>query len=280
MPGFASVDQIINALSANGKGQYVQFQKLGQSGTGAAIANSLWTSTGLPEAGTHPTLGLAGAVVLTKTSTGALKGWINPTSPATLHVLGCSAIAIAGSGGELIVVDRIAHAQIANAQATGNFSPNIDATSRLAAGEGAQIYCEVSSALSAAANSRTFTYTNQDGTAGRVTPSWSSVASAGTTRTPYANFVYVPLAAGDFGVRSIQSTNLVSGSATGQFDVCLVKPIFRMPLAGVAVPVQRDYVIEFPQLPRIYDDACLQFIFLPISAATQMVAGEIVLAEN
>ena len=165
MAGFSSLDSVINSVSANNKMQKLQINKLAPSVTVANTPHTMWKATGSNGAGVDPTVGMAGAVVPTSATVGAML-YTNPTNPATMHLL--SGTLVCSAAGTIYLIDRIAHANITNAQATASFSPVIDATSRLSSGEGCQIFMEVTGALSAAANVRTFTYTNQAGKIGRA----------------------------------------------------------------------------------------------------------------
>lgn len=119
-----------------------------------------------------------------------------------------------------------------------------------------------------AVGSATFniSYTNQDGVAGRtpglLTANTTFFAGSLLTSAPSnANCFgpFIPLQPGDTGVRSIESVSMV-GSDVGLFALVLVKPIATLVLRGIDAPVERDYVVDFPSLPRIYDGAYLNFI--------------------
>lgn len=200
-----------------------------------------------------------------------------------MFALGATATGIpsVNDRGLLLLCDRIAHANINHNQGTASFSPVIDGTSRLAAGEGGMILMEVTTAFSAASNTRTFTYTNQAGTAGRTTGNIVTVASSLVGRVPYADFLWVPLQSGDTGCRSIESTTLVSGTATGAHSVCIVNPIG----AWIIIPngsfmSTRDFVLEVPSLPLIRDNACLFWLMVHTVATNIGIAGFVKIAEN
>jgi hypothetical protein len=279
MPGFASVDQVLNATTVELRGQVLSFSKRLQIATTLPFPFSMWGGIGNPSVGVNPSTGLGGAAVCTSATAGALK-FTNPSGGRTMHLLSWSLNTTQGNC-TLMLVDRLAHANINNNQGTGNFSPVIDGTSRLASGEGAQLFMEVTATLSAAANSRTFTYTNQDGDDGRVTPTITTSASAVFGRFPYADYLWVPLQAGDTGVRSIESTTLISGSATGVINVVLCRPI-SPPIMTIiqSALTDRDYVTEIPSLPLIRSDSCLQFVGVAVSTTAYVTNGEIRIAEN
>lgn len=277
MPGFSTVDAVVNAWSVNGTGQKLMFSKVMPSVSVANIPHTLWKATGLPAAGSDTSAGGGNARVLTDATTGAMI-YNNATSPATQHLMSFGATPVTASAtGTLVLVDRIADCNIGMTSGTTTFSPNIDATSRLASGEGAMLWLEVTTAFQASTNTLTFTYTNQAGTGSRTT-AISTTASVIVGRTVNNN-LWQPLAAGDNGVRSIQSV-AVTSSITGALNVCLVKPLAMIPMPTVGVYVERDFVVEIPNLVKLYDDSCLALIYIPTAAVTATMFGEVRVASN
>jgi len=112
-------------------------------------------------------------------------------------------------------------------------------------------------------------YTNSDGVAGRVSPNckMSTQSVNGTiitsaTATLGANGAFIPLQAGDKGIRSIQSVTM-NGVDIGLFTLVLVKPIAQLSIRGIDAPVEVDYLKDFSNLPEIKDDAYLNMICMP-----------------
>lgn len=137
-------------------------------------------------------------------------------------------------------------------------------------GAGVQIMA-VSTATRTGGQTFTVNYTNSSGVAGRVTPniletglavSGSLVSSSQTNTLGAASGPFLQLQAGDTGVRSIESVTM-NGADVGLFSLVLVKPLAQFSLRGIDAPVEVDYLKDFPVLPRIYDDAYLNFICLP-----------------
>jgi hypothetical protein len=115
----------------------------------------------------------------------------------------------------------------------------------------------------------TVNYTNQAGVSGRVTPvvtqnavsvNGSVVSSDRAVANAYGPFL--PLQAGDTGVRSIESVTML-GADVGLFTLVLVKPLAQMQIRGIDAPVEVDYFQHFGQAPAIADDAFLNFICCP-----------------
>jgi len=128
-----------------------------------------------------------------------------------------------------------------------------------------------------------FTYTNQDGVTGRIsktvvqnaaTTSGTIVTSASATSG--SSNPFIGLQDGDTGVRSIESITML-GVDVGVFTLVLVRPLATTQLRGVDAAVEKDYLIDSAGLPRIYDDAYLNFVVLPANAgiANALFMGDI-----
>jgi len=280
--GFASVDALINAISVNGKMQRLLFDKTLPSTTVANIPHTFWKATGQPAAGADPTVGAANGRVPTSTTTGALT-YTNATGPSTMAMITLGMTSKLASGnGTFILCDRLSDIQLTHVQATTALT-GVTGTSRLGAttapGDGGQIWTEVTSALSAASNTKTLTYTNQLGTTGRVTQSIITVASAVVGRSCNAK-LWQSLASGDTGVRAVSDQTHSAGSATGQLNYVLVRPLATIPVPVVGLYVERDFVVEMPNIPLIYDSSCLFLICVPAGAVVNTIFGELRICEN
>lgn len=277
MSAFTNHNQLI-AASGLGRIQRLKFDKVLPSTTVANVPHTVWTANGVPAPGS-----LGGPateyVDYDKNTIGALP-YTNPTGGRTMHLVGF-VVATTGTG-TIMLVDKITAVKLNhNHPTTLNFSPQPNATNRLRTGEGCMIFVEVTSALSAASNTRTFSYTNQSGTSGRTTQDMVTVASAIVGRVPYADSVWVGLQSGDTGVRSLQSVTLVTGTATGSYNISLVRSLCPpVPVGTGSVAGMREMVVEIPSLPQVFDDSCLSMIFIPMGAGTFSFHGEVILAEN
>ena len=87
---------------------------------------------------------------------------------------------------------------------------------------------------------------------------------------------FLPLAAGDIGVKQIDSYSITTGLTAGVGAMILHRPIATIPLAAVNLAGERDFLSGFPILPRIHDDACLG-MFIQVGGA--LVAGAAVAGE-
>ena len=127
-----------------------------------------------------------------------------------------------------------------------------------------------------------FTYTNSDGVAGRVSQTVTMNTSTvvgnviGSNRaTINASNPFIGLQLGDSGVRSIESVTML-GIDTGLFALVLVKPLVQTCFREITVPYEKDFLIPTSDLIRIYDDAFLGFLCLPLgSLAATVLRGDL-----
>lgn len=127
----------------------------------------------------------------------------------------------------------------------------------------------------------TVSYTNQDGVSGRVTPPviMSTQAVNGTVLHSQSSGAgrggpFLPLQAGDFGVRSVQSVTIGGTGDVGLFSLVMVKPLATLDIRGIDAPTEVDYLTDCgTSLPHILDDAYLNFVVLPVGtlAAAQIL---------
>jgi hypothetical protein len=148
---------------------------------------------------------------------------------------------------------------------------------RFVDGKGVQIMAVQAASQSGAGNPQfQVTYTNQDGeTATSPTVAcgvalYNGAIITSSPNTRYTAGPFIPLAAGDTGVRNIQSIQFLTPDV-GLITLVLVKPIAQTALRELTAPVERDYAIDFTSLPAIAPDAYLNFLCHPmatISGAT------------
>jgi hypothetical protein len=111
-------------------------------------------------------------------------------------------------------------------------------------------------------------YTNSVSTAARATPTVLPVGKtaganglilySGTGVGKYGPFI--PQAAGDAGINSIESIQNSTSYVTGEYTVVLCKPLLTLPMTTIGVAAERDLMNQVPSLPRIYDGACLNWL--------------------
>ena len=157
------------------------------------------------------------------------------------------------------------------------------ATMRLARygdGAGVQAFVTPSTALGAGTPNIRLTYTDSAGNAGNLTPTTLPVSKAsaaigiveysGTGAGKYGPFV--PLAAGDKGVRLVEQFNYSATHTSGVTNVVLARPLLSLPMTTIGVAAERDLLNQVPSLPRVYDGAHLAWLMYagaatPVSSA-------------
>jgi hypothetical protein len=157
-------------------------------------------------------------------------------------------------------------------------------TLRYPSGIGVRAMLVTTVATGATAHNVAYNYTNSAGTSGRTNPvTVACTASAivghmthtGTAANNYGPFL--PLASGDSGMQSVQTVTLSAASGAGTAALAFVRPIAIMPITTAGVAVERDFVNQFPSLPRIIDGACLTWIYFAggVTAANTNFYGSI-----
>ena len=140
-------------------------------------------------------------------------------------------------------------------------------TLRYTNGAGCRLFAVQTATNGATAQNIAISYTDQDGNTGNALPvtvgmTASTIAShishSGVAANNYGPFL--PLASGDSGVRNV-ATVTMSAANTGTFALCLARPLLTLPITTTGVAVERDLVNQLPSMPRIYDDACLTWLY-------------------
>lgn len=132
-------------------------------------------------------------------------------------------------------------------------------------GEGVQMFA-VSQGGRVSNQTFQVTYTNQDGVTGQLSQVVSTNSNAATGSlvatgpAGWTGIPFIPLQAGDTGVRQIESVQMISGTDIGLFALVLAKPIATWSCREAQAAVEIDYLADFAQLPTIEDDAYLNLL--------------------
>jgi hypothetical protein len=146
-------------------------------------------------------------------------------------------------------------------------------------GEGCSIalYFSAASTLAAAGANLTVSYTNSDGVAGR-TATLLAIAGSQVPATPVVGtLVWFNLAAGDRGVRSIQSITLGTSMLTGTIHLMITRDIATMGTTVVNVNAQK--IIGTPGI-RLYNGTCLLHCNVASATTATFYSGELVVMEK
>ena len=232
MAGFSTL-RAYAAADESGQAWITGFRKAVAS---AATTTSAWIDysyfAGSPPANFYATSPLAAAYV------DASRGIYVPTvSPMTQHVralwlmVGAASATSTTAGRQaLYLCDYLLYYPFIDTDAVGE-QQDFDNTVSLSryASTGGMVMAVGQSAASAI-GSFTFTYTNQSGTGGRVSPAISTFAIAGGGQIVSASGVgasfgpFLPLQAGDSSVRSIESVTFTAAGG-GLMALVIVKPL-------------------------------------------------------
>jgi len=285
--GFQSQDDLINQVTTNGMIESIVYQKtsvaIGQAGHWQHLLNSAGSIPAATFGGTEATF--------TATDNTWSEGAIaigDQTSPATKHILtlGASVVAAAGAPWFVLPIDLVGYAKLTttNVTTTGtktitmtpisNTAANVD---RYANGEGLRLFIGSYSAMGANAPTMQVTYTNSAGTTGKVTTSGcvstasatsGTILNSGNAANKYGPFL--PLAAGDTGVKDIESV-IWGGTAhaSGSVFVGLCKPLcMPIPVPATGLYNIMDFVNTVPSMPRLKNGANITFLVFGTGATT------------
>lgn len=124
-------------------------------------------------------------------------------------------------------------------------------------------------ALGAATPNLSLGYTNSTQTTSRATPtvlpigksaaSNSHILYTGATGTGKYNYA-MPLQSGDAGIAEINTIQNSVSYVSGEYSVALIKELARFPVSTLGLASERNFLYEFPSLPRIYDGAALYWL--------------------
>ena len=276
MAGFSSQDDMVNEISTNGKFYRTDWQKSTFATTAhtAGLWYSLMRGGGNPAAdtilGTGTNLAFQALSDAVATASGIPHGGNVGDYKVLLNAAAQTAAATTAPC-VLMLVDLLGFYPITSVTTTGAQTLNNTVTlPRYTDGAGVQAFLTPSTVMGAATPNITLNYTNSAGTAGKATPATlpigntaaavTSIVYSGTGTGKYGPFI--PLAAGDAGIRSVQSINLSASYVSGVLNLVLCKPIMTLPITTLGVTAERDLVNQFASMPRIYDGACLNWLML------------------
>ena len=255
-------DGLVAALTS---AQRFQINKASVANMAAGNVCSLWGSAGFPAAGANPATGSGAAP--DRTTLGAIPfSAIAGGSTAYLARL-AGAISVAGS---LMVYDRLVHTSGLSGTTASPTAQTVNTTplTRYTSGAGVECWLEWYTDTGATAVTATVSYTNQNGTPGQ-----SGTCSLAATRRA-RTMLQVTLAAGDTGVRSVESVTLSASTLTaGNFGVTLLKRHSMLGFLIVNVSFEADYARL--AAPEIDPSACLALAVLCTTTTSGLLLGEL-----
>lgn len=244
-------------------------QKNNASMASSRTYQSLWTVN--PFAGATPST--AAALTMATAGSGDRLERFNPS--ASLYVAQARLGPAVNTSGCWILCDRLSHQGGLSGTVTGVVTTNLPtaALTRYTTGEGVWAAWEIYNTVGTTGTTFTCSYTNQAGTAGRT-----SLAQAfGATNNREANLIVpITLAAGDTGVRSVESTTIAASTLTaGNWGITLFKPLVMIPKL---VQMGTDWDAMFGgggNLAEIVDDACLFWLSTGHISTHGLMSGQL-----
>jgi hypothetical protein len=220
---------------------------------------SMWQYDGFPAGGAVPTA----AAIPDRTTTGALT--FTPPGGSREKFLVSMGI-VPQVAGVFLLYDRLMHigglSGIATSAQTVQGSPASPALTRNTGGVGNIAWAEIYTLIGVTGTTLTMNYVDQDGNTA------SSTINIGATNfREVSRIIRVPLAAGDSGLRSINTVQLTATTGTvGNFGMTIAQPLAWIPVGAAGAGGWRDYSTGLPGIPTIHSDACLALAYIPVAA--------------
>ena len=285
MAGFTSQDNLISAVTVEGKFYRADWQKSTFATTAhtAGMWYSLFRGGGNPPAdailGTGTNLAFQALTDATTNATGIQHGGAVGGFKVLLNAAAQTAAATTAPC-VLMLVDLLGFYPVTSVTTTGVQTLNNTVTlPRYTDGAGVQAFITPSTVMGAATPSISIGYTNSASTVGCATPATlpigntaaavTSVVYSGTGAGKFGPFI--PLQAGDAGIKSVQSISLSASYVSGVLNLVLCRPLLTLPITTLGVTAERDLINQLNSGPRVYDGACLAWLMLA-GAATPVAA--------
>jgi hypothetical protein len=141
-------------------------------------------------------------------------------------------------------------------------------------GEGVMVAVEVSAATGAGTPTFTLGYTNSDNQNGKSAA--NIVASAASSAI--GCFHPIGLAAGDKGVKSIQTITLSATWTSGTMHLVAFRVLARLELPLAQVPNAFDLVTG--GMPKCFDNTVPFLVFLPSTTTASVIGGNLIFTEG
>ncbi len=244
--------------------------------TGTMVAGrpfSPFYLAGVPGAAAAPTPGLGGANLT------SYAGQIPiPAASGNTHLARFSGVSSAQAG-MLLLCDRLWHNSGFTITSTGAQTINSAAwpardMNGSTDGVGVILGVEISGATGAGTPTITVSYTNDANTSGKTAT--NSVATVATSAA--GTFYPIGLAAGDTGVRSVQTLTLSATWTSGTMHLVAYRVLATLELPAAGIPNAVDALTS--GMPRCYDTTVPFLIFIPQTTTTTQLSGSAVFTQG
>jgi hypothetical protein len=240
----------------------------------AGRPHSLFYLAGAPGTAVAPTPGIAGAALT------SYAGQIPfPAAVAGKNIYLARFQAQATIAGTLILCDRLWHNSGLNLTITTSQTINSVAWPARDAngatnGDQVLIGLEVTTATGASTTTFAMTYTNQAGATGMI----GAGILTGSASSAIGAFYPMGLAAGDTGVRSVQSFTLSGTWTSGAASLVAYREIARLEITSANVPAAVDAITS--GMPRMYDGSVPFLLFVPSTTTASNISGQVVYSQG
>ncbi len=280
MAGFKTIGEVVDAELGGNVRDYI-WRKTPSQATTIGLWFDMSMSPGMP-----PPQYYIGAITtatqLKQSTDGGFYHGPNVTSEKFLRKITTHASAATALPMNVILCDYLLFYPFIDEGLTDEqFMTNVNTLPRYTDGKGVQVMAVTTNA-GTGGQQFFFNYTNSDGVSGRIskTVTQNTATAIGTVMgsnraTGNASNPFIGLQDGDSGVRSIESVTML-GVDTGLFALVLVKPLVQTCFREITVPYEKDFMIPTGDMPRIYDDAFLSFVGLPLGTlAATVLRGDL-----
>lgn len=247
-----------------------QFVKTGitMAAVGAMRGYTPWYVAGNPGAATAPSPGLNGAAV---SGISTSNPGLPRTNPSGQNAYLARLEATASQAGTLWLIDRMWHNSSISATSTssqGITPATLPARDANASTNGAQVMAALEWSATGGAGTPTYTltYTDQDNNASQ-SATLVSVASP-----PVGTFEIFQLAAGDTGVKAPTALQASATHTSGTVHLVLFRLIASLNCVASNIGAAVDVLTS--GRPRIYDDSCMQLVWLPSATTALNLTGQ------
>lgn len=271
--GFSSHDDFLTKVTTNGKFWRTDFNKItGASAYTAGRWYDFSVLNGTPVANAWPGTALTYVPCDEATGNGtqAFGMWHGGNvSTETKHAINVAAVTGVATGvpSVLMLIDMQGYWPGISCNTTAAQTLSGTPSPRYTNGVGLRLYPVLTAVSGATAQNFACSYTDQSGNTGNTLPVTVSMTASGivghipTSGLAANNYgPFLPLASGDYGVRNVASVTM-SAANTGTMALVLARPLLTLPLTTVSVGAERDLMNQLPSLPRIYDGACLTWLY-------------------
>lgn len=233
----------------------------------AGVPHNLRYSAGRPGASAAPAPGINGQAV----TAASYLGEIPRANPGSGNAYLARLAATSSVVGQLMLIDRLwdnSGLSVTSTSAQAITPATIPARDNNGTTNGAGVLAAVewSAAGGSGTPNITLTYTDQDGNTGAT-----SVIVVGNATPAAGTFELLSLAAGDTGIRAPTSFIQSATRTSGTMHLVLFRLLATLELTAANIGNAIDALTS--GMPRIYDDSCLELVFIPNATTTGTVFG-------